>query len=119
MSTAKPTKPETTTETNKKQEKSNAVPTLGALDEDDEFEEFETDGMYSTLRDSQPLSHTLTSDWPEEDTIAGAKSNEPNTAGHATVALDMSGSARSGGNHLWEDNWDDDDIEDDFSVALR
>ena len=119
MSTAKPTKPETTTETNKTQEKSNAVPTLGALDEDDEFEEFETDGMYYTLRDSQPLSHTLTSDWPEEDTMAGAKSNEPDTAGHATVALDMSGSARSDGNHLWEDNWDDDDIEDDFSVALR
>ena len=75
--------------------------------------------MYSTLRDSQPLSHTLTSDWPEEDTMAGTKSNETDTAGHATVALDMSGSARSGGNHLWEDNWDDDDIEDDFSVALR
>ena len=31
----------------------------------------------------------------------------------------MSGSARSGGDHLWEDNWDDDDIEDEFSVALR
>jgi len=31
----------------------------------------------------------------------------------------MSGSARSGGDHLWEDNWDDDDIEDEFRVALR
>ena len=51
--------------------------------------------------------------------MARTKSNETDTAGHATVALDMSGSARSGGNHLWEDNWDDDDIEDDFSVALR
>lgn len=40
-------------------------------------------------------------------------------AGAASVALDMSGSARAGGDHLWEDNWDDDDIEDDFSVALR
>lgn len=29
------------------------------------------------------------------------------------------GAAKSGGNKLWEDNWDDDDIEDDFSVQLR
>lgn len=35
------------------------------------------------------------------------------------MALDMSGAARSDGDHLWEDNWDDDDIEDDFSHALR
>jgi hypothetical protein len=27
--------------------------------------------------------------------------------------------AQTGGNKLWEDNWDDDDIEDDFSVQLR
>ena len=29
------------------------------------------------------------------------------------------GQAKSGGDKLWEDNWDDDDIEDDFSVQLR
>ncbi len=29
------------------------------------------------------------------------------------------GEAKSGGDKLWEDNWDDDDIEDDFSVQLR
>lgn len=29
------------------------------------------------------------------------------------------GSAKSKGDKLWEDNWDDDDIEDDFSVQLR
>ena len=29
------------------------------------------------------------------------------------------GAAKSGGDQLWEDNWDDDDIEDDFSVQLR
>jgi hypothetical protein len=29
------------------------------------------------------------------------------------------GSAKSGGDKLWEDNWDDDDIEDEFSVQLR
>jgi hypothetical protein len=25
----------------------------------------------------------------------------------------------SGGDHRWEDNWDDDDVEDAFSKALR
>ena len=29
------------------------------------------------------------------------------------------GAAKSGGDKLWEDNWDDDDIEDDFSIQLR
>lgn len=29
------------------------------------------------------------------------------------------GSAKSSGDKLWEDNWDDDDIEDEFSVQLR
>ena len=29
------------------------------------------------------------------------------------------GAAKSAGDKLWEDNWDDDDIEDDFSVQLR
>ena len=29
------------------------------------------------------------------------------------------GAAKSGGDKLWEDNWDDDDVEDDFSVQLR
>ena len=29
------------------------------------------------------------------------------------------GAAKSGGDKLWEDNWDDDDVEDDFSVLRR
>ena len=29
------------------------------------------------------------------------------------------GAAKSGGDKLWEDNWDDDDIEEEFSVQLR
>ena len=29
------------------------------------------------------------------------------------------GAAKSGGDKLWEDNWDDDDVEDEFSVQLR
>ena len=29
------------------------------------------------------------------------------------------GAANSSGDKLWEDNWDDDDLEDEFSVQLR
>lgn len=29
------------------------------------------------------------------------------------------GAAKTSGDKLWEDNWDDDDVEEDFSVQLR
>jgi 26 proteasome complex subunit DSS1 len=29
------------------------------------------------------------------------------------------GAAKSGGDKLWEDNWDDDDVEEAFSLQLR
>lgn len=37
----------------------------------------------------------------------------------AHLAGTAPGAAKSGGDKLWEDNWDDDDIEDDFSIQLR
>lgn len=55
-------------------------------------------------------------DWPEHDTEIH---NAQQPVSNAALALDMSGATRSGGDHLWEDNWDDDDIEDNFSKALR
>lgn len=58
-------------------------------------------------------------DWPENNNMIPGASNNAAGSNAASVVLDMSGSTRSGGDHLWEDNWDDDDIEDDFSVALR
>ncbi|KAF9565207.1 hypothetical protein CPC08DRAFT_734103 [Agrocybe pediades] len=64
-------------------------PHLGVLEEDDEFEEF-------------PVA-----DWDD------SKTDLAHLGGAAP------GSAKSGGDKLWEDNWDDDDIEDDFSVQLR
>jgi len=64
-------------------------PTLGVLEEDDEFEEF------------------AVADWDDSQTdLAHLGGNAP-------------GAAKSGGDKLWEDNWDDDDIEDEFSVQLR
>ncbi|KAF8905044.1 DSS1/SEM1 family-domain-containing protein [Gymnopilus junonius] len=62
---------------------------LGVLEEDDEFEEF-------------PVA-----DWDD------SKTDLAHLGGAAP------GAAKSGGDKLWEDNWDDDDIEDEFSVQLR
>ncbi|KAF8223840.1 hypothetical protein L208DRAFT_1314912 [Tricholoma matsutake] len=62
---------------------------LGVLEEDDEFEEF-------------PVA-----DWDDSQTdLAHLGGTSP-------------GAAKSGGDKLWEDNWDDDDIEDEFSMQLR
>jgi len=36
-----------------------------------------------------------------------------------TDLAQLGSSDQHGGDKLWEDNWDDDDIEDDFSVQLR
>ncbi|EPT01722.1 DSS1/SEM1 family-domain-containing protein [Fomitopsis betulina] len=65
------------------------VPHLGMLEEDDEFEEF------------------TVADWDDSQTDLAHLGGAP------------PGAAKSGGDKLWEDNWDDDDIEDDFSVQLR
>ncbi|RXW12544.1 hypothetical protein EST38_g13310 [Candolleomyces aberdarensis] len=62
---------------------------LGVLEEDDEFEEF------------------AAADWDDSETDL------------AHLGGAAPGAAKSSGDKLWEDNWDDDDIEDDFSVQLR
>ncbi|PWN34436.1 uncharacterized protein FA14DRAFT_174102 [Meira miltonrushii] len=72
------------------------IPSLGALDEDDEFEEFEAQ------------------DWEDSKTSLAHLNSEGGATG-----LSMSGEQGGTGDHLWEDNWDDDDVEDDFGKALR
>ena len=63
-----------------------------------------------------PPSHT---DWNDAETdlshLTGGASN-PIGAG---VGLTMGASSASTGDHLWQDSWDDDTVEDDFSKALR
>ncbi|TFY82570.1 hypothetical protein EWM64_g1436 [Hericium alpestre] len=66
-----------------------AQPQLGVLEEDDEFEEFEVQ------------------DWDDSQTDV------------AHLGGAAPGAAKSGGDKLWEDNWDDDDVEEEFSVQLR
>ncbi|KIM33141.1 hypothetical protein M408DRAFT_325959 [Serendipita vermifera MAFF 305830] len=65
-------------------------PQLGVLEEDDEFEEF------------------AVQEWKDEET-------------DVAKYLEQSGATGGGGapSHLWEDSWDDDDVEEDFSVQLR
>ncbi|KAH9976200.1 DSS1/SEM1 family-domain-containing protein [Lactifluus volemus] len=65
------------------------LPHLGVLEEDDEFEEF-------------PVQ-----DWDDSQTDL------------AHLGGVAPGAAKSEGDKLWEDNWDDDDIEEEFSAQLR
>lgn len=66
------------------------------FEEDDEFEEFPVEGMKMGDRDEVCIiqkSH-LFLDWDEREEDSGDR-------------------------QLWEDNWDDDNVEDDFSCQLR
>ncbi|KAG2234297.1 hypothetical protein BDF21DRAFT_415527 [Thamnidium elegans] len=65
---------------------------LGALEEDDEFEEFEAEGNKKRRRKKVFTKQTI--EWEDKD--------EENTD-----------------DNLWEDNWDDDDIEPDFATVLQ
>lgn len=48
--------------------------------------------------------------------MAGGSATAGGSAGPGTAP----GASNGGpGDHLWKDNWDDDDVEDDFSKALR
>ncbi|KAG8935608.1 hypothetical protein FRC03_010422 [Tulasnella sp. 419] len=70
----------------------NKNPQLGALEEDDEFEEFPA------------------ADWDDSETALAQLNADANSGGKNGSGLT---------DQLWEDNWDDDDIEDDFSNQLR
>ena len=59
------------------------------------------------LRDRVPLADGGLEDWDDSQTDL------------AHLGGAAPGAAKSGGDKLWEDNWDDDDVEDDFSVQLR
>lgn len=54
------------------------------------------------------------SDWEDSKTSLAHLNSEGGATG-----LSMSGEQGGTGDHLWEDNWDDDDVEDDFGKALR
>jgi 26 proteasome complex subunit DSS1 len=75
------------------------------LEEDDEFEEFPAQG--SVLSNLMMPILTYATDWDDSATeLINLKGGPP-------------GAAKSGGDRLWEDNWDDDDIEEEFNLQLR
>ena len=107
------------------------LPHLSVLEEDDEFEEFavqgeqtqtlpplprprppafplHTNSKYTRIRLFADLSISPPSlDWDDSQTDL------------AHLGGVTPGAAKSEGDKLWEDNWDDDDIEEEFSVQLR
>ena len=99
--------------------KEDAIPGLGVLEEDDEFEEFPVQGECAYVPNFRSVSYASfitrsagrrafgTPDWDDPQTDLA------NLAGAGAA-----GSA-AGGDKLWEDNWDDDDIEEEFSTQLR
>jgi 26 proteasome complex subunit DSS1 len=83
-------------------------PHLGVLEEDDEFEEFEVQGAQSSaIACTNPSSIQCIIDWEDSQTAL------------AHLGGAAPGGAKSQGDKLWEDNWDDDDVEEEFSVQLR
>lgn len=71
---------------------------LGSLEEDDEFEEFEAEGKIKKKKSCKKLLEVLkwfyALEWEEND----EENNDDS---------------------LWEDNWDDDDVEQDFASVIQ
>ena len=99
--------------------KEDVIPGLGVLEEDDEFEEFPVQGEHAHVPNFRTVSYASSAtrsarrytlkhlDWDDSQTDL-ANLGGPGAAGSAAA-----------GDKLWEDNWDDDDIEEEFSTQLR
>jgi 26 proteasome complex subunit DSS1 len=109
-SAATTSKPEDSTKPTEPTKEGDQIPHLSVLEEDDEFEEFPVQGEHRTPHTPlQALAnrHLTSIDWDDSQTdLAHLRGVAP-------------GAAKSEGDKLWEDNWDDDDIEEEFSVQLR
>uniref|UniRef100_A0A8B9WUQ9 26S proteasome complex subunit SEM1 n=1 Tax=Bos mutus grunniens TaxID=30521 RepID=A0A8B9WUQ9_BOSMU len=106
---------------------------LGLLEEDDEFEEFPAEGRPRPLglvdRDSGLRVEAVRVEGPgrgapvgSEDRAVGTRGSllaRPFTAGFGAECHDWAGLDEDEDAHVWEDNWDDDNVEDDFSNQLR
>ncbi|KAF5103759.1 hypothetical protein DV451_001240 [Geotrichum candidum] len=68
---------------------------LVSLEEDDEFEDFPIEGKHDCIQTMICYINTILIDWDDNDT----KLDGPET--------------------LWEEKWDDDDADDEFSIQLR
>ncbi|BGP01030.1 DSS1/SEM1 family protein [Rhodotorula toruloides] len=101
-STAAPTASAPTTTAQAAPKPSNANPHLLPLQEDDEFEEFPAE------------------DWDIKESYGAHLAKKANGAASAQGGAGAQGGEGSKAlDSLWEDDWDDDDVGDDFSVQLR
>lgn len=76
--------------------------------------------MHLEADDSSTHLPILPTDWDDSEASLNQISTSIKGKSDATSnGQANSGSAASANDNLWEDNWDDDDIEDDFSVQLR
>lgn len=93
------------------------LPQLGALEDDDEFEvsEVRFPSDYRADIQSRSLAH-LVCPCEIRSSYGCSSRYSAEQSGNVLDALAKSGQP---GDHLWEDNWDDDDIEDDFTKQLR
>ena len=95
--------------------KEDAIPGLGVLEEDDEFEEFPVQGRHLSAPNFRSVSYVSfitrcasnTLDWDDSQTDL------------ANLASAGAAGSAARGDKLWEDNWDDDDIEEELSTNLR
>ena len=117
-------------QTSEIQKEGDQTPHLSVLEEDDEFEEFAVQGeqqLPTTTHEKKKLrtatriagnavsfSSALAETYPRA--ISDWDDSQTDLAHLGSVAP---GAAKSEGDKLWEDNWDDDDIEEEFSVQLR
>lgn len=76
-------------------------------------------GEQQQQADDSSMHLNATTDW--DDSEASLNQISTSIKGKAdSTANGQAGAGTNGSNdNLWEDNWDDDDIEDDFSVQLR
>ncbi|KAK4054988.1 hypothetical protein OIO90_003329 [Microbotryomycetes sp. JL221] len=96
---AAPTTTTTTSTTTTSSAPKKELPHLLPLEEDDEFEEFAAE------------------DWDDSETFGATLTKSKSTNNSGTNSSNTTNNNK-GLDSLWEDNWDDDDIGDDFSVQL-
>jgi 26 proteasome complex subunit DSS1 len=117
-SAATTSKPEDEIKPTEPQKEGDEVPHLSVLEEDDEFEEFPVQGErpHATVLHYAGTSFCFRA--LAENTPTGLDWDDSQTD-LAHLGGVAPGAAKSEGDKLWEDNWDDDDIEEEFSVQLR
>jgi len=99
--------------------KEDAIPGLGVLEEDDEFEEFPVQGKHAHIPSSKSVSYASFITHPVGCCTLKPPDWDDSQTDLANLADAGAAGSASAGDKLWEDNWDDDDIEDEFSTQLR